>query len=256
MNQRLTRKEIKRDEFASAVGRSVEYAESHGKTIAIAIGAVLLLGALWFGVSSYLKSRNAKANDALAYAMKVYEAPIDQAAPKPDDPLTPSFASQEAKRAKSKELFTEIRDDYGSVDAADVAGVYLGQIAAQEGDLKAARELWTDFVDDHRDHLLASEVQLNLMELDRQEGKAADVATRIRGLLEQSQPPLPQDVLYHELGKTLEQLGQTKEAVDAYQKIVDEFPRSPYQGEAMQRIGTLDPSRAGRTAVSPFNLPG
>jgi tetratricopeptide (TPR) repeat protein len=256
MNQRLTRKEIKRDEFASAVGRSVEYAESHGKTIAIAIGAALLLGALWFGVSSYQKSRNVKANDALAYAMKVYEAPVDQAAPKPNDPLTPSFASQETKRARAKELFTKLRDDFGSVDAADVAGVYLGQIAAQEGDLKTARQLWTDFAEDHRDHMLAGEVQLNLMEMDRQEGKAADLATRLRGLLEQSEPPLPQDVLYHELGKTLEQLGQTKEAVDAYQKIVDEFPRSPYQSEAMQRIGVLDPSRAGRTAVSPFNLPG
>jgi hypothetical protein len=43
MSQRLTRKEIKRDDFTAVVGRSVEYAESHVRTLVYAIGGVLLL---------------------------------------------------------------------------------------------------------------------------------------------------------------------------------------------------------------------
>ncbi|HEX2224914.1 MAG TPA: hypothetical protein VHN15_11985, partial [Thermoanaerobaculia bacterium] len=70
MNQRLTRKEIKRDEFANAVGRGVEYAESHVRTILLAVGAVVLLGLLALGLRSYLNSQEAKAGEALTYAMK------------------------------------------------------------------------------------------------------------------------------------------------------------------------------------------
>ena len=256
MNQRLTRKEIKRDEFANAVGRGVDYAGSHVRSILLAVGAVILIGALALGVRSYLKSREGKAGEALTYAMKVYEAPIDAAAAKPADPKAPSFASQDARRTRAKELFEGIRDDYGFADAADVAGLYLGQIAAQEGQLDRARELWQDFVDEHEGHILAGQARINLIELDRQQGKGQELATRLRGLLEEQEPPLPQDILYHELGVTLEQIGQQQQAVEAYQKILDEFPQSPYRSEAQERINTLDPSAASRTAVSPFNLPG
>lgn len=256
MNQRLTRKEIKRDEFATAVGRGVEYAEGHVRSILLAVGAVILIGALAIGIRAFLKGREAEAGEALTYAMKVYAAPIDAAAAKPTDTREPSFASQEARRNRAKELFEGIRDDYGSTDAADVAGLYLGQIAAQEGQLDRARELWEDFVDEHEGHILAGQARLNLIELDRQQGKAQELATRLRGLLEETEPPLPQDILYHELGVTLEQLGQRQEAVEAYQKILDEFPQSPYRAEAQERINTLDPSAASRTGVSPFNLPG
>lgn len=257
MNQRLTRKEIKRDEFAETVGRGVEYAEGHYRGIAMAIGGLILLALLVFGISSYLKSRNVKANEALSDAMKVYEAPIDEAAAKPNDPKSPSFASEQAKRTRARELFAKIRSDYGSSDAADVAAVYLGQIAAQEGKLDEARELWADFVDEHEEHILGGEVRLNLMALDRQQGKGEQLVTQLRGMLEQSEPPLPQDVLYHELGVTLTQLGRPKEAVEAYQKILDEFPQSPYRAEAQEQIGVLDPSRAPQGgAVLPFNVPG
>lgn len=256
MNQRLTRKEIKRDEFANAVGRGVEYAESHVRSILLAVGAVILIGVLAFGIRAFLKGREAKAGEALTYAMKVYEAPVDAAAAKPTDPKAPTFASQDARRNRAKELFEGIRDDYGFSDAADVAGLYLGQIAVQEGQLDRARELWQDFVDEHEGHILAGQARLNLIELDRQQGKGQELAARLRAFLQESKPPLPQDILYHELGVTLEQIGQGGEAVEAYQKILDEFPQSPYRAEAQERINVLDPSAASRTAVSPFNLPG
>ncbi len=256
MNERLTRKEIKRDEFANAVGRGVEYAGSHVRSILLAVGAVVLVAVLAFAINVFLKGREAKAGEALTFAMKVYEAPIDAAAAKPADPTAPTFASPEARRTRAKELFEEIRDDYGSADAADVAGLYLGQIAVQEGELDRAREMWEEFVDEHEGHILAGQARLNLIELDRQQGKGQELATRLRELLKDSKPPLPQDILYHELGLTLEQVGRRQEAVEAYQKILDEFPQSPYRAEAQERINTLDPSAASRTAVSPFNLPG
>jgi tetratricopeptide (TPR) repeat protein len=255
MNQRLTRKEIKRDEFASAVGRSVEYAESHARTILYALGGALALLVIGLAVYFWLGSRSENANEALAYAIRVQQAPIEAAAPKPQDRLAPSFATEAARQAKAKELFQEVHDDFGGTAAGDVAGLYLAQIAAQEGQLDRARELWTDFVEAHGDHALAGEARLNLIGLDRQQGKGEELATRLRGLLEESEPPLPKDVLLHELGLTLEQLNRPQEAIQSYQQILDDYPQSPYRQDAQQRLSALDPTRSGGPG-GPGGLPG
>lgn len=244
MNQRLTRKEIKRDEFASAVGRSVEYAETHSRGLIYAIVGVVVLAILAGAAYALLGNRSVKANEDLAYAMKVYAAPVVPAASKPDDRQAPSFPSEAARRQRAKALFEKVRDDYGFSDAADVAAVYLGQIAAAEGKLDRARELWTDFVDGHEGHLLAGETRLNLIRLDRQQGKGEELVGRLRPLLDEPDAPLPQDVVLFELGKTYEQLNRRSEAVATYKRIVDEFPQSAYGQEARQRMVQLDPAAA------------
>ena len=257
MNQRLTRKEIKRDEFANVVGRSVEYAESHVRTILYAVGGVLLLLALGTGLYFFLGSRARKANEALSYALQVDQAPIQATGAKPDDKTAPSFATEAARDAKAKALFTALHDDFGGTEAGDVAALYLAQSAAEEGQLARARELWDDFVDDHGDHVLSGEARLNLFALDRKEGKGEELVTRLRGLLEESEPPLPKDVLLHEMAITQEQLGRPQEAVEAYQQIVDDYPQSPYLQDAQQKLSALDPSRPPGGGIGlPQGMPG
>ncbi len=244
MSQQLNRKDMKRDELANAMEKGVEYAESHARTLFIAIGAlvaVAVIVALWF---MYRGSRSENANVALAQAIKVYQAPIDPTAAKPDDPDSPTFADEAARMARSKTLFQAVYDDYGSTSAGSVGAVYLGQIAVSENQPDKARELWKEFVDKHDDHLLAGEVRVNLFGLDRASGKAEEVAKDLTAMLDQSEPPLPQDIILGELAETQVLLGKPQEAVQSYQRIVDEFPQSPYAQDARQKIAELDPSRA------------
>lgn len=258
MNQRLTRREIKRDDFADAMGRSFEYAESHVRTILYALGGVLALLAVAGLVYYFLARRADQANEALAQAMKIHQAPIEATGAKPNDPTAPTFPNEAARDARARELFQKVHDGYGSTDAGGVAGLYLAQYAAREGKGERARELWSDFVDGHGDHMLAGEARLNLIALDRKEGKAQEVVTNLRGMLEQTKPPLPKDVILHELGTTLEQLKRPEEAVKMYQQILDDFPQSPYRQDAEQKVSALDPSRAGAPAGLPagFSFPG
>jgi predicted negative regulator of RcsB-dependent stress response len=251
----LNRRDMKRDELATAMGRGVEYAESHARTLVTAIGVVLavaLLAALWF---MYRSNRDEKANVALAQAIKVYQAPVDPAAPKPDDPQAPTFADEAARRTKAKGLFEKVYDDFGSTSAGDVAAVYLGQIALGEGQPDRARELWNGFVKEHGDHLLAGETRVNLFRLDRNTGKAEEVSKTLTAMLDQAEPPLPQDVILGELAATQEQLGKKQDAVQSYQRIIDEFPQSPYARDARQKIAELDPSRAGAGGGLPGGMP-
>jgi predicted negative regulator of RcsB-dependent stress response len=257
MNQRLTRKEIKRDELANVVGRSVEYAGSHVRAIAYAVGGVLLLAALAAAIYTYRGHQQERASQALAAAMTAYQAPVAGAPPKPGEPDQPAFPTEAARRARARELLGKVRQDYGSTAAADVAGLYLAQIDADEGKLGDARKLWSDFAEGHKNTMLGAEARLNLIALDRKQGKGEEVVKDLRGMLEKGDAPLPQDVILHELGLTLEQLNRPQEAIQSYQRILDEFPQSPFRSDAQQKVAALDPTRAPAATASPLGgIPG
>jgi tetratricopeptide (TPR) repeat protein len=243
MSQRLSRKDIKRDDFATVVGRSVEYAETHTRNILLLVAAVALVGALVGGVYAFTSRRSAAAQEALAKAIQVYAAPIQATGAKPNDPDTPSFPDAAARNARARQLLAAVRDGYAHTPAAAVAGVYLGRIAAGEGRLDEARRLWSDYADDHKDSLAAL-VRLDLIELDRRQGKGEALVGRLRPMLDDSDPPLPKDTVLYQLGLTYEQLQRRPEAVSSYRQIVDEFPQSAYRQEAQQKLVSLDPARA------------
>lgn len=248
MNQRLTRKDIKRDEFANAVGRSFEFAEIHSRQLLLMLGAVLLAVLVGILAFFYVNHRSDLANQALAKATKVYNAPVDPAGAKPNDPREPSFATEAARQARARQLLERLRSDFRFTDAADVASIYLAALDASSGKLAEARQLWNDFVKKHGDHVLAAQARIDLMDLDRSQGKGNEVAQRLREMLDQSDAPLPQDAVLYELATTLEQLNRNQEAAQTYQKLVDEFPQSPYRQTAQQKLTALDPTRAAAGA--------
>jgi predicted negative regulator of RcsB-dependent stress response len=256
MNARLSRKDMKRDDFATAVERSVEYAESHTRMILYAIGAVVVLAALVFGVRAFLGQRSAAASADLGYALKVYQAPVVATGAKPQDKTEPSFPSEAARQARAKDLLEGVRAHHGHTDSADVAGLYLAQIAASTGKLDEARKLWSDFIDQHKDSAAAAEARLNLYDIERRQGKAEALVGRLTPMVDDSSSPLPKDVVLYELGLTYDKLQRKQEAIGAYQKIVDEFPQSGYRQEAQQKLVALDPSRASMGAMSGMGAMG
>jgi TolA-binding protein len=251
MNQGLTRKDMKRDELANAVGRGVDYAESHSRQLLITVGIVLAVVLLGILIFFYVNHRSDAANAALAAAAKVYQAPIQPAGATPADPKEPTFATDAARQAKARQMFEGVRDSYRFTDAADVASLYLAEIDASTGNLAAARQLWSGFVKKHGDHVLAVQARIDLMELDRGQGKGQQVAQQLREMLDQTDAPLPQDVILAQLATTLELLHRDQEAVQTYQRLIDEFPQSPYRATAQQKITALDPTRAAAARTAP-----
>lgn len=239
MSQRLTRKDIKRDEVMETVGSAVDWVSAHARTIVYSIVAVIVVIVVGLLVRGYVSDRAARASEALAHALEVYAAPVDELAPRPDDPDAPVFATAADRDARSVELFRQVRSDFGGTIAAGVAGVYLGEMAARDGRLDEARELWEGFADGGGDDMLTAQVRVNLMELDRRQGRSEELVDRLRAELEQPQSELPTEVVLHQLAVTLEGLDRTEEARGVYQRIVDEFPSSAYRAGARRRLDVL-----------------
>lgn len=238
MSDRLSRKEIKRDQFAERVEQFTEYVYGNLNTILWIAGGVAAAVLIAVGVSFWLDLREAAAQDALRTARQVFQAPVNDAQAQPDDPDTPTFADEASRQARAKELFEEVREDYGGSDAGRVATLYLARIAAEEDNLERARELWREVADDG-DHADSTEARLNLIHLDRAQGNTEAVVGDLEAMLDADDAALPADMVLFELAKTYENVGREDEALDAYQRIVEEFPESAYTREAQQRAALL-----------------
>ena len=237
MSQRLTRKEIKqKDSFLEQVGSAAEFVAENLRTLVwIAVGVIAGVVIVLVAVGMR-RNREIEADRELAGAMRILQAPIQNEAgtPEGNDPI---FDGEESRRASAKEAFGSLIDQYSGTRAADIASAYLGGLAAETGDLEAARAAWERYLESESTSLLATEVELNLMALDRAQGRGDELVTRLRARLSSGDSTLPPDLMLFQLALTLEDLGRTEEALATYQRIVDDYSSSTYAAEARSRMG-------------------
>ena len=238
MSKRITRKQIKEDirhdEVQTALTATYDQILSH-RNLVIGIGvAVLAIGIGIAAVRAFMSHSQESSANSLAQAIKLYDAPIDEEDAKPEDPREPSFASETDREARAREALEAV--DGGN--AADMASLYLADLAIKEGDKATARKHWEAFLSSHDSHILAVSVRLNLLRLDREEGKVEEVARELEDELADTDKTLPEDVILYELAKTLDALDRGEEAKDYYQRILDDHPQSPYSAQAREKTSS------------------
>jgi len=232
-----TREDLKRNELEEVLGKGIHFAEGHKRLLIWGIGGAVGAALVVLGIFFWLSSRQAGANDRLVAAQRVDGAEIVASGAKPDDPVHPSFASEAARRARAKELFAELDETYGSAKTGRVAKLYLAQIALAENDKERARQLWRAFLDAEPSGALSASARVNLYKLDREQGRAAEVAEELKKMLDQADKPLPADLILYELARSYDALGKGDDAKATYRRIVDEYPQSPYVAEAQREAG-------------------
>ena len=237
------REDLKRNELEEALGKGIHYAEDHKRMILYGVGGVLGAALIAAGIFYWIGSRKDGANELLGKALVVDGGAVVATGANPADPLHPTFASEAARRARAKELFTELDAKYGSTTTGRVAKLYLAQIAVAENDKERARQLWKAFLDAEPQGSLSAAARVNLFKHDREQGRGSELALELQKMLDLDSKPLPVDVILYQLALTYDALGKTDDARSAYRRIVDEFPQSPYIADAQREAGpaTLAP---------------
>lgn len=233
MAEHLNRKDLKHDRFVDEM--EVAYGAMRRNTRYVVMGAVALVAliAAIVGLLAYNRSREAAAQALLAEAISTMEQPV---AGEPGAPENAPFKSQEEKLAKAEPIFRQVTEKYSGKDAADIADLYLGRIAASRGDIKAAEPKFRKFVDEHSDHLLAGAAQMSLYQLKLGSGATAEVIADVEKQLTAEEPILPKDALLALLARAYETSGNDAKAREAYQRIVNEHPESPYAIDAQRKV--------------------
>jgi predicted negative regulator of RcsB-dependent stress response len=226
MGRRITRKQLKQDEFVSAFDSVMQWLSGYWRPLVAGLGAVAVLLVLWGLASLWASSRGDEAAAALHEAIAAYEG---------DSQGFPGQAGGDVDAAAAR--FQEVVDRWGRSDQADAARLYLARIAVEQGDTEKARELLVRLADGKG--TVASLATLELVRLRVAAGQAAEVIPELEAMVQSSDPILPRDMVLRELAEVCVAEQQPDKAREYLERLVDEFPDSPFQQEARQKLEEL-----------------
>jgi tetratricopeptide (TPR) repeat protein len=175
---RITRHDLKTDQFAQQVGHIVEEVEAHRSQVirygAAAVAAVVLVaGVFWF-----VHSRKESREQELAKVMRIWNAPLG--APGGGEY---SFADATAKDKAFSKAATEFIASHSGSDDAGAAEYLLAIRAADQGKLDVAERGFKQAVADGGSEY-GSLAKLALADVYATQGKTADAEKLLKELIE------------------------------------------------------------------------
>lgn len=247
--KRAERHHLKQDEFVHWLDRAFAWGMENQRNIVnatlVVVGAGLLLGGLYI----YRSRQSATAEALLSAALEQFHGAVVPGTAAAPGTGVPTFASAEERYQTSLEAFEVVADGYGTYSAARHARYYAGLCQTGLSELDAAEESLETVRTGNRDLLyyLATRA-LATVKLESDDPAAA--AELYRTLVEDAQTPLPKDYLLFELAKTEERAGNLEQALQYYERMLEEHPTSQLRGDAMTRSETLAFATEGDTNTS------
>ena len=119
---RLSRHELKTDEFADQLGAVTEFFTRNRKQIVLGGGALLATVILIVGVMMYMRSREAAASEAFGDALRTYHALVVSSPPA--GYILPTFKTADEKYTEAIRQFTEVSEQFGSYSVGRWARYY------------------------------------------------------------------------------------------------------------------------------------
>lgn len=228
MKEKITRKDLKKNDLVESVGRTVEYVASHRKgatEVGAAAAGVALLLAGFFLVKVYRENRAGK---ELSAGLAALQAPL--VAEPGASAASQTFASPTARDQAADGHFRRAAA-YGGTTPGRAAAVILAArepAAAVETFLRAARDGRAE---------VAAAAEIDAARLLASQGKTAEAVERLKRAIESPQATLPKDALLFALAQVYESSGASSDARATYQRIVNDYPNSPYRADARTRSG-------------------
>ncbi|RLE26187.1 MAG: hypothetical protein DRJ65_06070 [Acidobacteria bacterium] len=225
MGRRITRKQMKQDEFVSTMDHLIRRFGEYWKQALAVLGAVLLMVFIWWMIGQWSGKQADAASEQLSLAVTVYQEALAQDG---GGNLTDAEAG-----------FAEVIEEHGRTDQADIARLYQARIQLGRGEIDTARATLVQLVNRHKDDALGRLAALDLVRLRTASGQGAEVAAELEKMVVGRNSQLPRDVALFELGEVFVAEQKPDQAREYFQKLVDEFPESPYVAQARQRLAEL-----------------
>jgi TolA-binding protein len=177
---RLTRHDLKEDQFESTVESFQEFARQNAKQITIAVATAIIVAGAVVGWRSYNENQAAAANAALSDALKTFQAqvsaaPVNLFSGNPAQTTNGQFTSDQDKYKAAVSQFSAVAAKYPRQKAADFARYHVGLCQSALGDDAAAQKTLAA-VGRSSDKDVASLANLAMAGELAKSGKTADAA--------------------------------------------------------------------------------
>ena len=239
--KRIERHKLKENEFARTVAQARDAVTERQREITTVIIVAIVALAAVGGYLWWRNSRAAKANASFAAALATYEAPVvPPAAPAPGSPAPlpqpGTFQTEQAKLEAALPKFLEAADKYPNADAGIAARYYAAGILASLGRPAEAEQRFKEVADKAGDGIYGRTAKLGMAEAQIAQAKYDPAIAIYTELSRDANSRIPLDSVLMQLGRAYVRAGKKEEAVRAFNRIVEEFPQSPYLSDARREM--------------------
>ncbi len=228
MAKKITRKQLKRNELAETMGRTVDYVSHHRRGVTEGIVAAAVLAALVAGFLLLRVYRENQAGRELSAGLAALDTPL---AGQPAATGAPKTFPTSADRDKEAETHLRRAADHPGTAAGRAANLIL----AARGKTPDTAEVFARTSRDGKAEVAAS-AEIDASRLLASQGKKNEAIDRLKRAIESPSSPAPKDALLFALGEIYEDAGSVSDARATFQRLITDYPNSPYRNDARQKI--------------------
>ncbi len=228
MTQRITRRDMKRNELAETVGKTVDYVSGHKKgvaeSVAIAVGLAVLVAAFF----AYRAWADRSAGRNLSEALAILSTPLVT-----EQPSAAKTYPNAAARQAEAEPFLRKAAARGSTPSGRAAQVILAAAGSQKP--AEAVQSFENAARKGRSEAAAA-AEIDAAKLLAADGKTTEAVDRLKRAIDSASTAAPKDALLFTLAQIYEASGAAADARATYQRLITDYPNSPYRADARQKV--------------------
>jgi tetratricopeptide (TPR) repeat protein len=242
--KRTERHHLKDNELARmTIAARQLFEERRSQVVMIGAAAAVVL-ALGLGYVAWNGRTSSRAHALLAEAMAIEGARVGPP-PAPGSPA-PGGLNFETARARNQEALTKYKvaaDEYPSTAEGIFARYRQAATYMALGEPASAATTYQEVVDRAgADTLYGQLARLGLAEAQSQTGQYDQAIATFKDLSQRKDGQVPVDGVLLRLARAYLEAGKTTEAQQAFKRLVDEFPNSPFVQDATQGLDELKKS--------------
>lgn len=237
--KRAERQHLKENELQILARQAREAIETKRRETTGIIAVVVVVAVVAIGYFAWRERVQTKAHALLADAVATQDARIGPP-PAPGQPEQgPRFATERERAQAALTKFKVAADAYPSTDAGIYARYQQAASYMALGDASGAIAAYQQVVDRSGDAIYGQMARLGLAEAQARTGQFDQAIRTFQDLSQRKDGPLPIDGILMQLGRTYVEAGKRSEAQQTFNRLVEEFPESPFSGDARRELDNL-----------------
>lgn len=234
------RHRLKENELSHMLSGASARFQQNRSTAGLAIGILVLVLVAGIGYWAWTTRSENRAQALLGDAIVIMQAPVED--PKPGaTPGVSRYPTIQARAEAALAKFAEVYNAYPSTDAGIAARYYAASALGMLGRHEEAASRFREVADRAGGNSFYGRMaQLGVVETSARAKKYDEAINAAQALVNNtSDDTIPRDALLMELGRVQAAAGKKTEARQTLDKVIAEFPESPYVEEAKRMIAEL-----------------
>ena len=234
------RHRLKENELSQVLGDATVRLQENKRTLGLIGGAVAVLLVAGIGYWAWTTRSQNRAQAMLGDALVIMQAPVED--PKAGaKPGVTSYPTVQARAEAALTKFTEVYNAYPSTTAGIAARYYAAAALSMLGRHGDAAARFQETVQRAGENSFYGRMaRLGVVEANTQAKKYDEAISAAQALVNNTtDDTIPRDALLMELGRVQAAAGKKTEAKQTLDKMIADFPGSPYIEEAKKMLAEL-----------------